>query len=381
MATYTEYKTKKGTFWKVTGYLGINPITGLQVNINKRGFSSKREATLYFSQALTNLENNTYDLKNNSKTYKDVYEEWLEQYKQDVKESTYYQMTRSMNKDILPLIGKMKIDKIQPIILQRILNDWYKRYTNYKKMYWRMLKPFKYALKQDYIQFRMEDRITVPKDKRSKKEKKEFYTKDELQQILSCMEKNSPLLWYTFFRLLAFTGARKGEALSLTWSDIDFLNKTVSINKTISNGLGGKQIIQTPKTSKSKRVITIDDNTLLILEEWKKQQNKALKEKYFNISNDTQLIFSNLSTNKHLMLTYPARYFYNFCNKYGFEPIKIHGFRHTHCSLLFESGVPMKDVQERLGHSDIQTTMNIYTHVSDNSRENSAKLFSNYIDF
>uniref|UniRef100_UPI00398780AC tyrosine-type recombinase/integrase n=1 Tax=Granulicatella adiacens TaxID=46124 RepID=UPI00398780AC len=61
--------------------------------------------------------------------------------------------------------------------------------------------------------------------------------------------------------------------------------------------------------------------------------------------------------------------------------MSIHGFMHTHCSLHFESGVPMKDVQERLGHSDIQTTMNIYTHVTENSRENSAKLFANYVGF
>ena len=381
LATYKEYKTTKGTFWRVSGYLGINPTTGQQVNINKRGFTSKREAMLYFSEAVTNLEKNIYDVKSSSKTYKQVYEEWLEQYKQDVKESTYHQMITSMNKDVLPYIGNLKIDKIQPVKIQQLLNDWHKRYANYKKMYWRMLKPFEYALKHGYIHFRIEDRITIPKDKRIKADKKQFYTKDELQELLSCMEQNIKPIWYVFFRLLAFTGMRKGEALALTWKDINFSSKTIDINKTFSIGLGRKQIIQTPKTNSGIRVITVDNKTLEILNKWKITQAKLLLERGFNALNDTHLIFTSFKDNKFIPLEIPSYWFNKFCNKNGFDIISIHGFRHTHCSLLFESGVPMKDVQERLGHSDIQTTMNIYTHVTENSRENSAKLFANYVGF
>ena len=61
--------------------------------------------------------------------------------------------------------------------------------------------------------------------------------------------------------------------------------------------------------------------------------------------------------------------------------INIHGFRHTHCSLLFEAGVPMKDVKERMGHSDISTTMNVYTHVTENSKKQSVQKFAKYINF
>lgn len=66
------------------------------------------------------------------------------------------------------------------------------------------------------------------------------------------------------------------------------------------------------------------------------------------------------------------------CEQNKLEMIHIHGFRHTHCSLLFENGVPMK---KRLGHSDIQTTMNTYTHVTENSRDKSAEKFAKYVNF
>lgn len=67
--------------------------------------------------------------------------------------------------------------------------------------------------------------------------------------------------------------------------------------------------------------------------------------------------------------------------KYGIEKIKLHGFRHTHASLLFESGATIKDVHVRLGHTDIKTTMDIYTHVSENREEEIANQFANYVNF
>ena len=77
----------------------------------------------------------------------------------------------------------------------------------------------------------------------------------------------------------------------------------------------------------------------------------------------------------------PRNALVKICNRFDLPMMNIHGFRHTHCSLLFEAGVPMKDVMERLGHSDIQTTMNVYTHVTKSSRDNSAQMFAKYVDF
>lgn len=95
-----------------------------------------------------------------------------------------------------------------------------------------------------------------------------------------------------------------------------------------------------------------------------------------NANKPTQLVFSKYEKNTFLDPSSPRNYFCRVCKNNGLEFVNIHGFRHTHCSLLFESGVPMKDVKERLGHSDIQTTMSIYTQVTNDIKDRSAELFA-----
>ena len=110
--------------------------------------------------------------------------------------------------------------------------------------------------------------MEVPKRKKaaSKKKKPEnYYTKSELEKFLSLAEEKLPYKWFVFFRLLAYTGIRRGEALALTWDDIDIKAKTVSISKTISNGENGHFVSETPKTDKSNRVILLDDTTAALI--------------------------------------------------------------------------------------------------------------------
>ena len=200
MAKFTEYKNNKGTFWKVSGYLGLHPLTGKQVNINKRGFMSKREAVLYYSKELAKLEHRTAIQTNNQLTYEEVYREWLEIFKTTVKESSYYFFTKCMDKHVLPKFGGMKISKIQPRQVQTALNGWYKEYKAYYKIYERLLQPVEYAYKMGYISHRIKDKIIVPKRKQMQEDKKKFYTKEELKTVLDCMEGGLPFEWYTLFR-------------------------------------------------------------------------------------------------------------------------------------------------------------------------------------
>lgn len=83
----------------------------------------------------------------------------------------------------------------------------------------------------------------------------------------------------------------------------------------------------------------------------------------YNTMNKKQLLFSN-NKNDYLQPTVTRKYIKQICEKNLFKEIRTHGFRLTHCSLLFEAGASIKEVQDRLGHTDIQTTMNIYAHVS-----------------
>lgn len=105
------------------------------------------------------------------------------------------------------------------------------------------------------------------KDDFKPNESENFYDRQQLLDFLNRMEEGFPFIRYTFFSLLAFTGVRKGGALVLTWRDIDFKKKTISVTKTQAVGKNGKLLVQTPKTKASNRVVSIDDHTLDILKE------------------------------------------------------------------------------------------------------------------
>lgn len=385
MAKYTEYKTKTGTFWHVRGYLGVDSTTGVQKGFNKRGFRTKKEAQLSYSRAKHQFENGLYAALNNSFTYEEVYHEWVKLYKLDVKESTLNKTLQLFELHILPAIGSMKIKKIQSKLIQNLVNDWRERFSQYTKLFNYTNKVFDYALIQGYITEHPKHKVIMPARKlehvENKAKTKTFYDKQELMQLFHVMENEKTIRWHAFFRLLAFSGIRRGEALALTWNDINFKEKSLSIDKTLSLGVNNKKVIQPPKTKNAIRVISLDDNTLEILKNWKKEQAHLLIGFGFNAMKHNQLVFSKYESNDYLDLSAPRNKLEHFCKLHNLEMIKIHGFRHTHASLLFEAGVPMKDVKERLGHSDIKVTMNVYTHVTKDSADNSAELFANYVNF
>lgn len=143
--------------------------------------------------------------------------------------------------------------------------------------------------------------------------------------------------------------------------------------------------ITPPKNKGSKRVVPLDDTTLSVLRNWKLQQTTDLFKLGINIKNKTQqLIFTRITKND---FNYPLHmdYLNNVLNriikKNNLPKISPHGFRHTHASLLFESGANVKDVQERLGHASIQITLDIYTHVTKKSKKYTAEKFAKYANF
>ena len=134
------------------------------------------------------------------------------------------------------------------------------------------------------------------------------------------------------------------------------------------------------KTSNSVRTLDMDTETMHYLKEWRTKQQKEMLKLGLNFLSNDNLVFAN-SEGNYTVLSKPQRWDNAICKKFGLRHIKVHGFRHTHASLLFDAdGVSMKDVKERLGHSDITTTMNIYTHVTENKAKETANSFAKFME-
>lgn len=238
-------------------------------------------------------------------------------------------------------------------------------------------KIFEFSITQNLLTNNPMERIITPKRQREikTKENQNFLDKNQLKSFLTIIEKNEFLEVFALFRVLAYTGVRKGELSALTWSDIDFSNFSIQINKSVSYLTKSKSISTTKNTS-SERGLSIDEQTIAILKKWKFEQKKLLLSRGIRIKKDNeQLIFSNKNNDilRHNVIR-------GILQKYPQFDINVHGFRHTHASLLFEAGATIKQVQERLGHSDIKTTLNIYTHVTKNAEKEVANLFSNFMN-
>ena len=260
-----SYKVKGKTKYRFRAFLGKDYITGKQQRVFKSGFDTKREAEKAYLELTT-----THKPTEKSKaSFRQVYEIWMETYRLGVKESTLKNVNQIFNAHILPAFGDMRLREITPPLIQQFINQQfqmanaaYRRFTYLKKL-------LTFARKQGYIHENPAELIEVPKSKKKPKKKAEnenFYTKAELEEFLSLAKEKLPHQWYVFFRLLAYTGIRRGEALALTWDDIDMKSKTLSISKTITDGDNGHFVSETPKTDKSNRVILLDDTTAAFID-------------------------------------------------------------------------------------------------------------------
>lgn len=373
-----QYTKNNKKYYMVNNlYLGVNPFTGKEVRKTKRGFESKKEAEIYSAQLKVEFEKGTMFVSNKKHTFSAVYDIWVENYKHTVKESSY-KKALDYCKKILAIYGNADIKKISMLDCQKIVNEWGEKYSakylNNLYIYSSLI--FKYAVQMNIINSSPMDKVKKPRVQKKKKEEIElYYTKDELLHFLDITKTNYDTGTYMVFRLLAFTGARIGEVLALNWQDIDFNKGTVNINKTLAVGLDNKVIIQDPKTLDSNRVITIDPITLQELRTYKLEQ----KELLFKLGKQNKGILFPNSKNAYYNSTCFNYRLNQICSKYNIKKIKIHGFRHTHCSLLFEAEATIQEVQYRLGHSDIQTTMNIYNHVTEKVQEKTADKFAKFM--
>ena len=178
----------------------------------------------------------------------------------------------------------------------------------------------------------------------------EIWTIEEFNQFIGVVDNPT---YKVLFKLLFFTGMRKGEILALTWNDFDETNSTIYINKSVTRLVNnGKRVITTPKTKSSIRLLNINDFIVNELIEYK----KFCKSYYINF-NDNYFIFGGYQP---ISFTHLERKKNEYCNLSVVKQIKIHEFRHSHACLLFQKNVPISEISHRLGHSTLSMTMDTY---------------------
>lgn len=371
-----SYTKKDGkTYYMFKLYLGMDSETGKQIHVTRRGFLTKKEANLALAQLRVEVSNGEYK-KPKTETYEDIYNVWIQHYERSVEESTFVKTLGIFKHHILPAIGHYRIEKLSVAICQSFVDDCSLKLKRFRMVKTYASKVIDFAIKREYISSNPFKLVDLPKTKASTVLDTEvnYYSKEQLIYFLQCLKQYGNAQITAFFYLLSFSGIRKGEALALTWADLNFDTKELFITKALSRGKNNKLYIKSTKTDTSRQLL-IDDETCGILSEWKKIQ----QGKFTNVSDKSQLMFTN-EQNGLLQQTVPRKWLMKIIDNYSLPYTHVHSFRHVHCSLLFEAGASIKEVQERLGHTDVQTTLNIYTHLSKRAKNDTINKFVAYLN-
>ncbi|MGE7942210.1 tyrosine-type recombinase/integrase [Lysinibacillus xylanilyticus] len=383
MVNIKSYKLKTDEIrYKFHIYIGTDPLTGKEKTTTRSGFKTKKEAKEAYYELQQEIKNGTFG-KVSKDTYQEVYELWLEQYENTVEDSTLLKTKRIFINHILPNFGPYRIANIDAAICQKHVNQWAKKLKRFKMVKNYAALVMKYAMKHGIIDNNPFELIEMPiiKTKISidddDEEFENFYSREELVQFLTHLQEDPNIKKRTVFRLLAFSGMRKGEIFALKWKDIDFDTFDVRITKAVKRGEKGLYL--GPTKNGKPRTIKIDEETIEILKLWQSEQEKIFAEKGINTNKKQQLVFSNI----YNVLQDPnktVQWLSDFLEKHSLEHITTHGLRHTHCSLLFEAGASIKEVQYRLGHNDVKTTLEIYAHVTRKTKEGTINKFTSFLN-
>lgn len=359
-----EIKKKNGTkVYRTSIYLGVDSITGKKVKTSITGRTKKEvKAKAQHAQASFKANGSTVFKQANIRTYKELTDLWLENYQLTVKPQTYLTTSNTIKNHILPTFGRMQLDKINITIIQSWLNKLAKHYVNFHTVHSINQRILQYAVTLQLIPFNPAREVIKPKRITRQKGAVKYIPADELKILLDHMDElaNQSYNYYydsVLYKLLLATGCRIGEVSALEWSDIDFDNATVDINKTYNAAV---KLVGTPKSEAGNRVISIDNKTVLMLKQYRNRQRQIFIEAGARVP---KVVFAT-PTATYLERTARQASLDTRCKECHITRFTFHAFRHTHASLLLNAGIGYKELQHRLGHTALAMTMDVYSHLS-----------------
>ena len=380
--TIKQITKKNGsTVYRSTIYLGIDQVTGKKVKTNVTG-RTKKEVKQKAQQAIIDFKANgsTRFQSSTISTYKELAILWWDNHKNTIKYNRQRATERLLTVHILPLFGVYKLDKLTTPLIQSIINQLAEKtnrgesgaYLHYDKIHALNKRILQYGVIMQAIPFNPAREVMLPRNtQKANRHKFKHFDNQELKTFLCYLDRldNSKYRHFyevTLYKFLLATGCRINEALALSWSDIDLDNAVVHVTKTLNY----KQEVNSPKSKSSYRDIDIDRQTVAMLRQYKRRQ----AQEAWQLGRSETVVFSDFiheyPNNRTLQTRLRTHFKRSQVNNIGF-----HGFRHTHASLLLNSGIPYKELQHRLGHSQISMTMDIYSHLS---KENAKKAVTFY---
>lgn len=409
---------KRGTTWSY--YFDLGKIDGKRKKKEKGGFRTKKEAEQALTAAMNEYNNAGTVFEASDITVSDYLDQWYDLHcKLNLKYNTQVGYLQIIENHLKPKFGLYKLKAINPAILQEYANSL--KLNGYSKSHIvGILTVFQSALDYaieplHYISQNPMKSVKFPKVERKPRERI-ILTLDEWQLII---DRFRDTRYYIPLMIGFYTGLRISEAFALTWDDIDFEKRTLSVNKQIVKrnfGADVRKVVEkkgkkelrsswyftTPKTPASVRTVPFGETLYQVLKHEKAEQlkNELKYGEYYTIhvmkkevdekGNDMirvvpiqKCIDSQLQRVRLICVAENGQYTstdsFKFCSRVIHRELQLafdyHSLRHTHATMLIEAGANVKNVQVRLGHTNIQTTLQTYVHDTEKMAEQSVDLF------
>ena len=352
-----SYEKRESGLWSVRWR---ELVDGIEKNKRLSGFPTKREAKEAYEEYIRThvVVSKAQSTTDGTDRFAELIRLYLENQKARLKPSSYYDTENKINKHIVPhFADKMTADITPAMVLQwqNSLGDYSYKYRQGLRTY--LASIFRFG-ERYYDVKNIMNKVEPLRNLEAKKEML-FWTEEEFRTFIK--EVDDPL-YNCFFRFLYVSGCRKGEAYAITFDDIDPLEGTVKINKSVTRkDPDAPYAVTTPKNTASNRTIPLPKSLLADM--------LALKEE-----GDT-FVFGGTRPLPDRTVT---RVLDRACEKAGVKRIRLHDFRHSCASLLISKGVSIVAVSKRLGHTDTEQTLNTYSHMMPSDQDRITAIFADF---
>lgn len=351
---------KKGPTWKIKYDGPPDPATGARRQKWEGGFPTRKAAQAALNDALARISRGGY-VEPSQQTVREFAADWHATIAPTVKATTLEQYGRYLRLHIVPNIGGVRLAQVTAADLNRMYAGLLASGLSARTV--RLVhavvhRMFRDAAKWDLIGRNPAEAADPPRQPGGKTHKLTTWTASQLRDFLAdCDQAHDP--WRSLWTFLATTGVRRAEAIGLRWADVDLDRAVCRVVQQVVL-VGGEVILDTPKTQASARPVTLDGRTVAALRQHRKEQNehRLLMGAGWR---DHDLVWCR-ETGEPLRPKRVNELLNGSIRRAGAAHISPHGLRHTWATLALEQGVHPKVVQERLGHTRIGTTMDIYTH-------------------
>lgn len=370
---------KEYTFWEARYTVGRDPGTGKQVQKSISG-KTQKEVAQKLKAATASIDAGTY-ISPSKMTVGEWLDIWAQDYLGGVKPSTAFLYQKHIDLHIKPAIGAVRLEALNAHTIQGVYNQLGTERNGkpglspktVKNIHGVLHKALQQAVAIGYIRFNPADACTLPRG-----ERKEITPLDEKQTdaFLAAIAGHTHEILY---KVDLFTGMRESEILGLMWDCVDFDKGTITINKQLrrEQKKGGQYYFASPKNNKA-RTITPAPGVMKLLRVQRAHQAEQ-RLKAGDLWENTGLVFTNEFGG---YLSYRTVYdcFKRIVTKMGIPSTRFHDLRHSYAVASIRAGDDIKTIQTNLGHHTAAFTLDVYGHITDQMREESAQRMEKYME-